>query len=329
MREADDAPVWVLLGKRKGDNAQLLALAEALKVPYRVIQLHYNALRLIPAGLLGSSMLSLKSESRAELHGPWPDLVLGIGYRSVPAARRIRRLSGGKSRLVRLGNPRVDPANFDLVITTPQYGVPEGRNVVQLPLAISAGEQDQPTQDEAKWLAALERPHRLLIAGGPTFMWTLRARDVARAAEELCERGGGTVIGVPSPRTPAGVKAALQRVLRTRGQSFADAGFPRYRVLLNDADEIYVTADSASMLSEAIATGQPVGVIPPSPTAVGKLLYSVASLTGTRVPVRDLKRFRDELERRKLVGPLASPVAAEDIPDPLEVAANAVRRLLV
>lgn len=329
MIEAGGAPVWVLLGKRKGDNAQVLALADALGLPYRTIQLRYNPLRLVPPALLGASTISLKSESQSELHAPWPELVLGIGYRSVPPALAIRALSGGKSRLVRLGNPRIEPSKFDLVITTPQYAVPEAPNVVRLPVAITAGEQDEPNEAELKWLAALKRPHRLLIVGGPTFMWTLRSADVARAGEELCERLDGSVIAISSPRTPAAVKASVQSVLQGKKQPFVDGGLPRYRVLLNDADEIYVTGDSVSMVSEAIATRRPVGLIPPVKTLVGKLLYSFAKLTGTRVPVRDLERFRNELGRRKLVGSLASPFAAEEIPNPIKTATEAVRTLLV
>ena len=62
----------------------------------------------------------------ALLQPPWPDLVVGIGRRTVPVARWIQQRSGGRTDLVRLGHPRADNDLFDLVITTRQYPVPPG-----------------------------------------------------------------------------------------------------------------------------------------------------------------------------------------------------------
>jgi hypothetical protein len=36
--------VWVLLGDRAGDNAQVLRLAEALRWPFEAKRIHYNRL---------------------------------------------------------------------------------------------------------------------------------------------------------------------------------------------------------------------------------------------------------------------------------------------
>ena len=44
----------------------------------------------------------------------------------------------------------------------------------------------------------------------------------------------------------------------------------RYPVLLADGDEHFVTADSVSMISEAVVTGKPVGLIPVEPDARGR-----------------------------------------------------------
>ena len=127
-------PVWVLLGGRTGDNNQLLRLASELGLPFRTLDLRYNALHILPTRLLGASLASLEPHARELIAPPWPQLVLGIGHRSVPVALAIGALSGGTSKLVRLGNPRLDPRRFDLIITTPQYRVPAAVNVLRLPL---------------------------------------------------------------------------------------------------------------------------------------------------------------------------------------------------
>ena len=57
-----DAPVWVLLGRRTGDNNQLLRLAEALDTPFRAMELRYNALHLIPPHILGATLSTLAAK---------------------------------------------------------------------------------------------------------------------------------------------------------------------------------------------------------------------------------------------------------------------------
>jgi len=172
--------IWVLLGHRRGDNNQLLALAHALHLPFETRSLRYNLLRKVPKQVLGRQLVSVLPETRKWLEPPWPDLVLGIGHRSVPVARRIRIASGGRTKLVQLGNPRVHPRNFDLVITTPQYGVQEYRNVVRLPLAMDSPHAPNVlTDDERAFLDALPRPHRLLVLGGPNKHWFVAPDDVA------------------------------------------------------------------------------------------------------------------------------------------------------
>lgn len=323
----DGAPVWVLLGHRTGDNKQLLRLASELGVPFRSIHVHYNRLHLLPPGLLGASLRSLSAESREQIQPPWPRLVLGVGHRSVPVALAIRRLSGGKSKLVRLGNPRIDPSHFDLVVTTPQYRLPNRSNVIQLPLGINTAAGVQPTPDEAKWLASFPRPHRLLLIGGNTFMWELRPEKVAEAARRLKDRPEGTVIALRSGRTRRQVLDAVTDALKGGEHAVASGRFPRYSVLVEDADEIFVTGDSVAMLSDAIASRKPVGIIEPDKSVTGRALYALDSI-GLRVPVRDIRQFWDDIRGQGLVGTLDEPKCGPVTTDSLSEAKTAVLGLL-
>jgi len=323
----DGAPVWVLLGHRTGDNKQLLRLAGELGLPFRSIHLFYNSLHLLPPRLLGDTLRSLTPESREQIHRPWPRLVLGVGHRSVPVALAIRRLSGGKSKLVRLGNPRIDPSHFDLVVTTPQYRLPDRSNVMQLPLGINTAAAVEPTPDEAKWLASFPRPHRLLLIGGNTFMWELRPEKVAEAARRLRDRPDGTVIALRSGRTRKDVLDAVADALKGGEHAVASGRLPRYSVLVQDADEIFVTGDSVAMLSDAIASRKPVGIIEPDKSVTGRALYALDSI-GLRVPVRDIRQFWDEIRRQGLVGTLDEPTCGPVTTDSLSVAKTAVLELL-
>ncbi len=319
-------PVWVLLGQKTGDNNQLLRLASELGVPFRAVELRYNSLHRVPPALLAPTFASLDAASRRELRPPWPELVLGIGNRSVPAALEIRRRSLGRSKLVRLGNPRMDPANFDLVITTCQYAVPERSNVIALPVGISTAPSLNPTREEREWLGRQQRPHRLLLIGGATFMWRLTPAAVAAAASSLLAKGG-SVIAVSSARTSDALMNGVASALTGRDHALVSGSFPRYPVLLQDADEIAVTADSVAMVSDAVSTGKPVGLVLPEKTLLGRLFYRGADV-GLPVPVRDIRRFWTNVLQKRLAGTLQEPLAGRLDHDPVERAVAAVRRLL-
>lgn len=325
--------IWALLGKRTGDNNQVLALAEELGLPFEPKYLGYRRIAGYDLGRikpkrLGASLLSLDGSSRAQIRPPWPDLVIGAGKRNVPIARHIRKMSGGKAKLVRIGNPRTDPKLFDLVVTTPQYEVPAAENVLKLPVAMSRFRGKAEIGSGARdWLESLPRPHLLLALGGNTRDVEVPAHAVADAARKLAERAssqGGSALVVGSPRTGA----ALLGAAAAHGIMVPDDG-PSFAALLDDADQIFVTADSISMLSEAIVTRKPVGMVPAKLTEAG--LKGVGEAPkgpfDNRSPMRDPRNFWSSLERNGLVGTVDCP-RSSDMENPVTTAARAVRKLL-
>src|SRR3954469_14042710 len=296
------ADVWVLLGPHRGDNHQVLALAEGLGVPFRPIQMRYRWFAHLPAVLRSVAIHQLQPEARAEISPPWPSLVIGIGQRSVPVARYIKQASGGRTTVVRLGDPMVSPSFFDLVITTTQYAVREADNVVRLPVTIT-NPPTVPDAAEARWLDAFPQPRRLIALGGATSLWQLNSSaiaDVARTLLRRADRDGGSVIAVTSPRTSSRLAAAARAQLGSL--AVVDGDFPRYNALLSAADEIHVTGDSVSMLSEAVVSGKPVGLIPLELNAIGKIVWTAEVVRGRKFRIRDLTKFWNDLTADGLVG---------------------------
>jgi len=322
--------IWLLLGERVGDNNQLLALAEEMGLPFETRSLHHNFLRNVARRQLSKTMLTITVKSLRQLQPPWPDLVIGIGRRSVPVARWIKKRSGGAAKLVRVGNPRCDPSQFDLVITTPQYPVPGAANVLVLPMTMSRF-RDPPAADgtERAWLDALPRPHLLFAIGGVTNYWDMEPAAMAEAAARIVARAkmlGGSLIVAGSRRTDAAVLEAIAPVLGDAGR-IVDAKGPRFPVVLNDADEVFVTADSVSMLSEAIIAKKPVGMVPVALNAEGKANIGDEDPPLSREPRRDLRKFWDHLRASGLVGTVEEPKFSP-AENPVEVAARAVRALI-
>lgn len=323
---AEPVPVWILLGQRTGDNNQLLRLAAELGLPFRALELRYNRLHLLPPRLLGASLASLDPGSRKLIVPPWPRLVLGIGHRSVPVAQAIRALSGGEAKLVRLGNPRLDPRRFDLVITTPQYRVAAGSNVMRLPIGISTAARVEPTPEESEWIARLPRPHHLLLLGGNTFMWKLGIGEVLPSVRKL-EKKPGSIIAVASGRSSDALLDGVAAALAGSDHGFVRGRFPRYPVLIDDADDIYVTADSVAMISDAIATGKPAGLIEPAKSLSGKVFYALTKI-GLAVPARDIHRFWKSVQGQRLAGTVDQPIAGGVEFDSLSRSVAAVGKLL-
>lgn len=318
--------IWVLLGDRRGDNNQMLGLAEALGTPFETRTMAYRTRWLLLLRLFPTKPFLLTGKSRRSLRPPWPDLVIGIGRRSVAVARWIKEKSGGRTNIVRLGNPRADAGLFDLVITTAQYPVPTNGNVLVLPIAIGRNSKPPtPTEAEANRLANLPRPHLLVSLGGTTRYWGLSEADVAGAVERLSEKAtasGGSLIVVSSPRTPRAVLLAIRATVP--GCHVIADGTIRYPVLLADADEHYVTADSVSMISEALLTGRPVGLIPVELDEEGARDLGTGGFSSSR---RDIRRFWKDLESKGLLGTLDKPASGTFV-NPVTTAAAAVKRLL-
>ena len=321
--------IWVLIGERTGDNNQALALAEALGLPFAVKQLDYNKLQSLSVWLPPTT-ITLTKAARAGLAAPWPDLVIAIGRRSVPVARWIKRQNGGRTKLVRIGHPRIDPKLFDLVVTTRQYPVPPGTNVVLLPVAMSRHlEPPEPSAEETEWLAAVPAPRTLLAIGGATKYWTLPTTRIERVVAEHAP--GMSLIVVTSRRTdPALVDRLRTMAAANTEMRLVDGPSPRFAVLMAAAAEIFVTGDSVSMLSEAVLTRKPVALIPIEQDDKGKReLGPEPQETGPNARRRDLRRFWNHLIDEGMVGTIDDgPKRAAAIPNPNRIAAEAVRRLL-
>jgi mitochondrial fission protein ELM1 len=321
-------PVWVLLGPHRGDNNQVLALAERLGLPFRTIQLRYKRFAHLPAVLRSVSISQLEPEVRRQIAGPWPSLVLGIGQRSVPVARYIQRESGGLAKIVRLGDPMVSHRLFDLVVTTTQYAVHDAGNVIRLPITITNHEDARPTPFEERWLSAFEHPRRLIVIGGKTSLWRFPATVIGDSVRQLqcrAELEGGSVIAVTSPRTSPRLVAAARAALGDA--CVVTEQFPRYGALLSASDEIHVTGDSVSMLSDAVASGKPVGLIPLERNYVSRFVRWVGDLRGRPFRMRELDKFWTDLRARGLVGTIEEPRCGKLDDSSLELALERIRAL--
>lgn len=319
--------IWLLLSNRLGDNNQLFALAEALGFPFEVKVLSFSRLKHVPFfDKLGLAIVA--ANSRPLVQPPWPDIVIATGYPAVPVARYIRRASGNRSRLVHIGNPRARIDDFDLQIMTPQYARKASSRTLQLPFPMGNPAQTvEPFETEQRWLDEFSRPFRLIAVGGPARHWELDHDALLHALQTVCEKKPAmSVVIATSPRTPKATRRFL-RSLRVEGDHIVLDPGPRFPVLLANAAEIFVTADSVSMVSEAVLTGKPAGMIPIKRSLRGRLANWLWTRSLVPTPVPDFPNFWRLLGREELIGTVELPVASQ-VCDTVGRAAEAVRSLM-
>ena len=320
--------IVVLREGRAGDDRQLVNLAEALGRPYEVVPFRVSVGRVIRDRILDALHLSGPPRGRACWGPPWPDLVLASGGRAVSTAIRLRRVSGGRTRVVFVGRPWARLDRFDLVVTTPQYGLPERDNVIRNLLPLNRLNPDAIDDARHRWadrLCALPRPHIAVLLGGNSSSYRLDAETARRIATRASARAnalGGTLLVTSSPRTPKAALEAFAAAMTAPGELYRwspdDPDNP-LTAYVASADRLMVTGESASMLAEAFRTGKPVEVLPLRKRRRARLLTGapdgagapVATLLATLVrriaerglvtPPRDLTRLHDALEAATVV----------------------------
>jgi mitochondrial fission protein ELM1 len=230
----------------------------------------------------------------------------------------IKTASAGKTIAVHIGRPRMNLDRFDLVLTTPQYGLPPGPNVVvlTLPFAVARDVSAKVQSHFGEVWGHLPRPWLVGVIGAAKFPIRFGPSEIgafAKAADGLAHSLKGSLILMDSPRSPPGAIADVAaRVtaphwMWTRGQ-----GDNPYQAALKMGDCFAVTSDSASMMAEMVRTRRPTYVhrLPVSPiTPVWRAQSGLPALLARRgilSPPRDVGRFVDHLSAQGWIGNLQS-----------------------
>jgi mitochondrial fission protein ELM1 len=332
------ARVWVLAAGKPGDDAQALLLAQAVGWPHEVRRVGVD-----------------------RLEAPWPEIVIAFGRLTEVAARRIAAASGGRVRIVQIGRPHGRLADLDLVVALPQYALPDHPRVVRLALPLQRVSAAAVAGAAAAWTAppGLPRPWIAVLVGGtarPYVLDVTAARDLGQRVSRAAGAAGGALLVTTSRRTAPAVVEALAGAIGVPAVVYrwtAGGAANPYLAFLGVADRIVVTADSASMIADAVSTGKPVEIFPLprqrwSPARLrdaarrvawgaartpvgGPLVASLAGRLGIRPP-RDLAQLHDALYARGLATPFGAASSgrrdAAGADDELSIVAARVRALV-
>jgi uncharacterized protein len=262
--------VWLVIGDKLGDNAQVEIIATALGWPLERKIVRFKEQYVTGKPPFKPSLYHVDLAASDPLTPPWPDLVLTVGRRPSMAAMWIKQQSNGRTKVVLVGRPRRMLKDFDLILATPQYRLPRQPNILRLDLPLMRVDPAKIEAASATWrerLDALARPLTAVLVGGPTKPFVFDA-TVARAFVTALRRSAGeagTLFVSTSRRTPSDVVEALAGELPSGSQLYRwrpDATENPYHGLLGLADRFVVTGDSISMLVEVTRTGKRLAIFP-------------------------------------------------------------------
>ncbi|MBY0401308.1 mitochondrial fission ELM1 family protein [Myxococcota bacterium] len=265
--------VWLLIGHKPGDNAQVRELARAVGWPCEeksvVVRPEWETAK----PRIRPSLDHIDLARSDALASPWPELVIASGRRLACVALWLKRASGGRTRIVMVGLPRHRRGQFDLLVVASHYVVAPAQNVAKhdLPLLrIDAAAIARAADDWRPRFEALARPITALMLGGPTggLRFDLDAMRVLLAAARAdAARSGGALFVTTSRRTPTAVVEWLRgacaegEVLHVFDAA-APSGTNPYHALLGQADHFIVTTDSLSMMVEVARLGKSLAIFP-------------------------------------------------------------------
>lgn len=259
---------WVITEGIAGTENQCLGVAEALGVVPVVKRVALRQPWLSLSPYLGNETEWTFSPLGDRLRAPWPDLVIAAGRKSVAAARYVKRMSHGRTFTVFLQSPGISPSQFDLV-AVPEHDRLRGPNVIvtaATPNRITQERLDEAFDHFADPFEDLPPPRVAVLIGGNSQAYRMTpdiTRKLTARLYTLATEHNVSLMITTSRRTGAENEAIIDEVLRDTTAWIWDQDSENpYFGFLAWADFIMVTADSASMISEAATTGKPVYMIP-------------------------------------------------------------------
>lgn len=264
--------LWALFDDRTGSVGQAKGIIMALQDRITVIEknLVYTRAAALPNFIRGRSLLGIDRQKSSPLDGEeYPDLVLSVSRRTLPAARHIRKMSGNKTKIIQLMYPgKTGLKEIELLILSEHDRKKNSPDnffyITGCPHRASAQILSEAKEKWEPVFAPLPRPLTTVIVGGAIKgkpFCLENARALAREILEFKRKCGGSILITTSRRTGAEAQNAIMECLKevpAYTYLWGEKKENPYMGFLACADNHIVTGDTVSMCSEACSTGKPV-----------------------------------------------------------------------
>lgn len=272
--------IWALLDDRAGNNGQTIGVAQAFNTPFIEKQISYTKLAKLPNALKGASLIGVTTEAKALIKPPYPDIVIASGRKLACIARYIKKRSP-KTKLIQIMYAGfLGIKDFEL-IAVPKHDklFINSNNIFRITTSPHKLTHTKLEQEKNKWqtkINSYNAPFTAVFIGGSTKKSSFTeemALELALLLRKISKENSSTILITTSRRTGAKQEEILRQTLpkdKTFFYSWQDKSDNPYFAFMANANNIIVTGDSISMVSESLALGTNVYIYSPDNFLTGK-----------------------------------------------------------
>ena len=242
-----------------GMISQVEGLAKALDIDFTHHKVELNHFwKLIPPKLTPISESVYKKINHDDF-----DVIISCGRKSVIPSIHLKNTAKKKVFNIHIQDPKVDLNHFDFIVAPEHDGI-EGQNVISTKGAIHYLTENEISENKDYLNSFIKKDERkiwALIMGGPTKYYdysTKNMKHIFTALYKLLKKHDFQLVVIPSMRTPINTIHYAKEFFGENHTIIMDVDKKAYLSALAISENIVVTCDSSSMISEAALTGKPI-----------------------------------------------------------------------
>jgi len=242
-----------------GMISQVEGLAKALDIEFTHHKVELNHLwKFIPPNFSPVSQNVFKKIDHDDF-----DVIISCGRKSVIPSIHLKNTANKKVFNIHIQDPKVDLRHFDFIVAPEHDGI-EGDNVISTKGAIHYLTENEISENKDYLNSFIKKDERkiwTLIMGGPTKYYdysTKNMKHIFTSLYKLLKKHDFQLVVIPSMRTPINTIHYAKEFFGDNHTIIMDVDKKAYLSALAISENIIVTCDSSSMISEAALTGKPI-----------------------------------------------------------------------
>ena len=242
-----------------GMISQVEGLAKALDIDFTHHKVELNHIwKFIPPNLSPISQNVFKKINHDNF-----DVIISCGRKSVIPSIHLKNAADKKIFNIHIQDPKVDLNHFDFIVA-PEHDEIHGQNIISTKGAIHYLTENEISENKDYLNSFIKRDERkiwTLILGGPTKYYdysTKNMKHIFTSLYKLLKKHDFQLVVIPSMRTPINTIHYTREFFGDNHTIIMDVDKKAYLSALAISENIVVTCDSSSMISEAALTGKPI-----------------------------------------------------------------------
>ena len=239
--------ILILNDGRVGHLNQSIALAKYLELPYDVVEVlpKYRWSKAL-SYFLDKLGIKTKLLFEAELHGKEYSLVVGTGSWTYYMVKVLGKVLDARSITMML--PRGYKYDFDMIFAQSHDNPPKQENIIEIPANFS--------YVEPQGLYVAQKKSIGIVIGGDNKIFTMSKEKLQAQLDLIVKHYQGYEIAITtSPRTSEAVEQLIESYHFDYEVIFSKNPINPIPDFLELCETVFITGDSTSMISEAIAYG--------------------------------------------------------------------------